>query len=79
MCILSAGAKSQGPSRPDLSIAFELPGLEVSLVDHTPRELLLLSATDLKAGFTLGSNPASSEPPAGGRRGHPPAGDVANV
>ncbi|KAL4447306.1 hypothetical protein ABPG77_007339, partial [Micractinium sp. CCAP 211/92] len=58
--LLSAGAKSQGPSRPDLSIAFELPGLEVSLVDHTPRELLLLSATDLKAGFTLGSNPASS-------------------
>lgn len=34
-------------------------------MDHTPRELLLLSATGLKAGITLGSNPASSEPPAG--------------
>ncbi|KAL4443584.1 hypothetical protein ABPG75_011321 [Micractinium tetrahymenae] len=58
--LLTAGAKSLAPSRPDLCIAFELPGLEVSLVDHTPRELLLLSATELKAGVTLGSNPAST-------------------
>lgn len=44
-----------------MTVAFELPGLEVSVVDHAARELLLLSASQLRAGLVLGSNPASSE------------------
>ena len=64
--LLTAGAKSLQPTRPDMSLAFELPGLEVSLVDHQTRELLLLSASSIKANVTMGSNPASGVA-AGGR------------
>jgi hypothetical protein len=64
--LLTAGAKSLQPTRPDMSLAFELPGLEVSLVDHQTRELLLLSASSIKANITMGSNPASGVA-AGGR------------
>ena len=64
----SAGAKSLAPARPDLSLVFELPGLEVSVVDHRTRELLLLSASSLRASLALGSNPASSERCWQGRR-----------
>ena len=61
-----AGAKSLQAARPDLTLAFELPGLEVSVVDATPRELLLLGASNLRASVAFGSNPASG---AAGRQG----------
>ena len=64
--LLSAGAGALAPARPDLTLACELPGLEVSVVDHQTRELLLLSAAGLKASFTNGSNPASGAMAAGG-------------
>ena len=56
-----AGPKALDASQPDLALTFELPGLEVSLVDHHPQELLALTVTDLKVVLLSGTNPSSGE------------------
>ncbi|KAL4858517.1 Vacuolar protein sorting-associated protein 13C [Chlorella vulgaris] len=58
--LLTEGAKSLQPALSDISVSFQLPGLEVSVVDHQSRELLLLTATDLHASVAFGSNPATA-------------------
>ncbi|GAB4822342.1 hypothetical protein N2152v2_009388 [Parachlorella kessleri] len=59
--LLLAG-KSGGQGGPlELDMAFELPGVEVSIVDHTPQELLLLTLTGLKVSATRGPTPSGAQ------------------
>lgn len=67
--LLTDGAKSLQPAHSDISVSFQLPGLEVSVVDHQSRELLLLTATDLHASVAFGSNPATGGHCLGAERG----------
>ena len=55
----ATGPKALESNQPDLALTFELPGLEVSVVDHHPQELLLLTITDLKVVLLNGTNPSS--------------------
>lgn len=55
--LLLAGLKGLAAPPPDFHATFELPGVEVSLIDDTPMEILLLTVTGLKVVVASGLTP----------------------
>ena len=52
-----AGIPSAQGAGPDVHLSFELPGLEVSLIDRTPEEVVALTVSGLRVAAASGSNP----------------------
>jgi len=55
--LLLAGLKGLAAPPPDFHAVFELPGLELSLIDETPQEVLLLTVNELKVMVSTGLTP----------------------
>ena len=55
--ILLAGLKGKSSPPPDIIINVEIPGLEVSIVDNVPQEVLLVTLNDFSLRFAKESTP----------------------